>query len=429
MGGGGRGGRGGGGGGMMGEEKPGSTRIVSILPEGTEVKKGLIVCQLDKSAFEDEFQVQLIRFASAQLWLDQARTILEVAEISQREYRDGIYPQDLQLIRQYITTCQIEKERATRNLEWSRDMQKKGFRTISQLKADELSDQQTSIALEEAEGMLERLEKFTGPKILKSLEAKIKAIVADKKNQEASFELEKQRLARLHKCIENCTLRAPGDGILVYVNQTNGWGRVVQQIEQGTTVREGQAIFQLPDPQHMRVKARINETKVGLVKNGQEAIIRVDAFPERLMHGTVAEVTAISTPVNGPFSDVRIYYATVNIEEGGFSDLRPGLTAEVLFKSTAKSGVTRVPIQAVRSIEGKHYVAFHKPARNAESDVELWRWKRVELGLSNPDFVEVVSGVSRGDRVVADPHTLPVPEAMPDDQPGASAVATLNLHP
>ena len=74
-------------------------------------------------------------------------------------------------------------------------MAKKGFRTSSQLKADELSDQQASIALEEAEGMLERLEKFTGPKILKSLEAKIKAIEADKKNQEASFELEKQRLA------------------------------------------------------------------------------------------------------------------------------------------------------------------------------------------------------------------------------------------
>ena len=135
-------------------------------------------------------------------------------------------------------------------------MKKKGFRTSGQLKADQLNDQQASIALEEAEGMLERLEKFTGPKILKSLEAKIKAIVADKKNQEASFELEKQRLARLQKCIDNCTLRAPGDGILVYVNQTNRWGQVDQPIEQGVTVREGQSIFQLPDPQHMRVKTR-----------------------------------------------------------------------------------------------------------------------------------------------------------------------------
>ena len=414
---------------MMEEEKPGSTRIVSILPEGTQVTKGQLVCQLDSSAFDDELKVQLIRYAQAKSWLDQAATILEVAQISQREYRDGILPQDLQLIRQYITTCRIEKERAAQNLEWSRAMKQKGFRTTAQLKADGLNDQQASIALEEAQGMFERLDKFTGPKILKSLEAKIKAIVADKKNQEASFELEKQRLARLQKCIDNCTLRAPGDGILVYANQANRWGQVDQPIEQGVTVREGQSIFQLPDPQHMRVKTRVNETKVGLLKTGQEAIIRVDAFPERPLHGTVAEVTAISTPLNGPFSDVRIYYATVNIKEGGFADLRPGLTAEVLFKSSAKVGVTRVPLQAVRAIDGKHYVAVHEPTQGREAGKASWRWKRIELGLSDPDFVEVVSGVKRGDRVVANPQKLPIPDAMPDEQPGAPAVATISLQP
>ena len=384
-------------------------------------------CELDSSSFQDELKAQLIRYAQAKSWLDQARSILEVNEITQREYRDGIYPQDLQLIRQYITTCQIEKERAAQNLNWSRAMHKKGFRSSAQLKADELNDQQTSIALEEAQGMLERLDKFTGPKILKSLEAKIKAILADKKNQEASFELEKQRLARLQKCIDNCTLRAPGDGILVYVNQSNRWGQVEQPIDQGVTVREGQAIFQLPDPEHMRVKTRINETKVGLIKTGQEAIIRVDAFPDRPLHGTVAEVTAISIPMNG--SDVRFYYATVSIAEGGFAALRPGLTAEVLFKSSARNSVTRVPLQAVRSIDGKHYVAVHEPAPNAGADTTSWRWKRVELGLSDPDFVEVVSGVRRGDRVVAHPQVLPVPEAMPDEKPGASAVAAISLHP
>jgi len=60
--------------------------------------------------------------------------------------------------------------------------------------------------------MLKRLIVFTGPKIIKSLEAKVKAIESDRKNQEAAFELEKQRLARLQKCIDGCTLRAPGDG-------------------------------------------------------------------------------------------------------------------------------------------------------------------------------------------------------------------------
>src|SRR5208283_2946040 len=255
-------------------------------PEGTRVKKGQVVCELDAAAFEDELQAQLVRWLKAKSWVDQAKSILEVSEISLREYRDGIYPQDLQLIRQYIQTCKIEKERSERNANWSREMFKKGYRTA----------------------------------------AKIKAVESDKKNQEASFQLETQRRDRLQRNIDHCTLRAPDEGILVYVNQTNGWGQVQQQIDQGVTVREGQPIFQLPDPKSMRVKARINETKMGLLRSGQRALVKVDAFPDRLMQGTVAEITAISTPVNGPFSDVRIYFAMVKIDQGN-DELRPGLSA------------------------------------------------------------------------------------------------------
>jgi len=411
----------------MDDEKPGSTRIVSILPEGTRVTKGQVVCELDASAFDDELQAQLVRWLKAKSWVDQAKSILEVSEISLREYRDGIYPQDLQLIRQYIQTCKIEKERSERNANWSRDMFKKGFRTAAQLKADELNDQEKGIALEEAEGMLERLAKFTGPKNIKSLEAKVKAVESDKKNQEASFQLETQRRDRLQRNIDRCTLCAPDEGIVVYMNQTNGWGQVQQQIDQGVTVREGQPIFQLPDPKSMRVKARINETKMGQLRSGQKAMIKVDAFPDRLMPGTVAEITAISTPVNGPFSDVRIYFAIVNIDQG-HDDLRPGLSAEVFLKCDSHTNVTRVPIQAVRSIDGKHYVALHQTSSPAAQN-SSWEWKRVELGLSDPNFVEVVSGVKRGERVVANSLALPAPESIPEEQAEAPSVANVSMQP
>jgi len=411
----------------MFDEKPGSTVIVSILPEGTRVTKGQVVCELDRSAFDDELQAQLVRWLKAKSWVDQAKSILEVSEISLREYRDGIYPQDLQLIRQYIETCKIEKERSERNANWSRDMFKKGLRTAAQLKGDELNDQEKSIALEEAEGMLERLVKFTGPKNIKSLEAKIKAVESDKKNQEASFQLETQRRDRLQRNIDHCMLRAPAEGIVVYMNQVNVWGMVQAQIDQGVTVREGQPIFQLPDPKSMQVKARINETKMGQLRSGQKALVKVDAFPERLLQGTVAEITAISTPVNGPFSDVRIYFAMVKIDEGD-DDLRPGLSAEVFFECGSHTNVTRVPIQAVRSIDGKHYVALHQPSPSAEQS-SPWKWKRVELGISDPSFVEVVSGVKRGERVVANSFALPAPDSIPEEQGEEPAVANVSMQP
>jgi HlyD family secretion protein len=410
-------GRGGGGGGMMGgeDEKPGSTRILEIVPEGTRVKAGDIVAKLDGSAYEDEEQAQLIRYLQAKAYVEQANAILEVNQITLREYRDGIFPQDMQLVRQYIETCRLEKERLERNLAWSRDMLKKGFRTAYQVKGDELAYEQSKIALGEAEGMLDRLTKQTGPKILKALEANVRAIQSDKLTQDASFNLEDQRLKRIKKNIVNCIVRAPGDGIVVYANQTDRWGQVTAPIDEGVTLRQDQPIFNLPDPRNMRVKARINESKVSLIQSGQRVLIAVDAFPERPMRGTVAEVTQINTPLNG--SDVRVYYANVDIEEG-HDGLRPGLSAQVTFRIDSRRAVTRVPIESIRWVGEKAYVARYD--RSRDDGEQSWRWRPIELGLSDSRHAEVLSGLQAGDRVVASPRALPGPTSDTIDPPATS---------
>lgn len=414
---GGGGGRGGGGGGGM-DEKPGSTRILWILPEGSEVKKGEVVCELDASAFRDELQLQEVRYLQAKAWVDQAAAILDVNKITYREYRDGIYPQDLQLVRQYIQTCRIERDRAEQNVIWSRGMNAKNLRTAVQLRADELDLQKADFVLSEAQGMLDRLEKFTAPKILKSLEAKLAAILTDKLAQDAMFALEKERLERLKKNIANCTLRAPRDGIVVYVNETNSWGRVTTQIMEGVTVREDQPIFQLPDPNKMRIKARINETKVAQVKSGQKCLVTIDAYPDRKLYGTVTDVTVISTPVNGPFSDVRVYFALIAIDNA-FEGLRPGLSGEVTFLYDQRKQVDRLPIAAIREVDGKAFVAIPDRAVAAQKRPP-YRWQKVELGLSDSDYVEILSGVAAGDHVVANPSAL----IMPALETAAPTIAT-----
>ncbi|MHB1560857.1 MAG: HlyD family secretion protein, partial [Isosphaeraceae bacterium] len=202
-GGGGRGGRGRGGMNQE-EEKPGSTRIVFIRPEGSKVQAGDIVAELDKSSYEDEERSQRIRYLQAKSYVEQAESQLEVAQITLKEYRDGIYPQDLQLIRHYIESCEIEQGRSARNLVWSREMFAMSYRSKFQVKGDEAALEQAEIALKEARGMYERLSKFTGPKIIKSLEANVAAIQADLLNQQASFSLETQRLERLRRNIAKC---------------------------------------------------------------------------------------------------------------------------------------------------------------------------------------------------------------------------------
>jgi multidrug resistance efflux pump len=424
--GGGRGGRGGGGGrgGMsLEDEKPGSTRIISLLPEGARVKKGDVVATLDSASYQDEEKAQLIRYLQAKAYVEQADSILQVNEISLREYRDGIYPQDVQLIKQYIETCEIERDRSARNLKWSREMLALGYRTPFQTKGDELALGQAQIALDEARGMLERLTKFTGPKILKSLEANVNAIRADKLTQDAAFSLETQRLERLRKNIENCTVKAPGDGIVVYANQSNRMGMLAVQIAEGVTLRENQPIFNLPDPKHMRVKAKINESKVAMVDTGQPVIIHIDAFPDRPLKGTVAEVTPISVPLRG--SDVRIYDANVDITEG-FDDLRPGLSAEIEIEIETRHNVTRVPIDSVRWVGNKPYVALHDPSGDDQGKPN-WRWQLIEIGLSDPAHAEVLSGLKPGDRVVARPSGLPPPVPESIEKPAKVEALSLNV--
>lgn len=399
------GGRGGGGGGnMMGQEQPGSTRILSILPEGTRVKAGDVVCELDSAAFKDELSAQKIRFIEAKAWVDQAKSILEVNEIARREYDEGIYPQDLQLIRQYISACETDAERARRNLIWAQSTQKKGFRTTAQVKADALALQQAETVLAEANGMLRRLQEFTGKRINTARRAKLQAIRADQLSLESSFQLEKERLDRLEKMISNCTLRAPRDGIVVYANQTNPWGRVDAQIQEGVTVHQTQPIFNLPNPKHMQVKAKVNETKVSFLRLGQPVLIRIDAFPDRPLRGTVQAITAIPAPTDA-MSDVRVYYATVSLESGGFDELRPGLSAEVHFEVDSERDVTRVPLQAVRWIGDQAYAAL----ATATSADKSWQWKPVVLGMSDSSFAAVISGLKPGDRIIADAESLPAP--------------------
>ncbi len=396
------------------DEKVGSTRIIWLKPEGSDVKEGEVVCELDSSAFKDELQAQRIKWLQAKSWVEQAKEIYEFNDLILREYKDGIYPEDLQTVRHYIHNCETDYDRAVKNEAWSREVYQKRYRASAQYEADQDTVRQTALALSEARGMENRLLKYTGPRLIKSMEAKLQSIKSDWLAQQASFGIEDDRLKRLEKMVANCTIRAPKDGILVYASQSSGWGRNEVQILEGVTVREGQTLFDLPDPKHMRVKVKVNESKMASVRPGQRALIRIEAFPGRLMPGKVAEITAIPASQNR-FSDVKLYIATVDLDDGGFEGLRPGMTTEITFLIDAETKVTRVPVQAVRWAGGRSFVAVGARI----NDETKWDWREVTLGLMNPTFAQVVKGLTPGEKVVATPEKLtPAPDPNRIAEPG-----------
>jgi hypothetical protein len=189
------------------------------------------------------------------------------------------------------------------------------------------------------------------------------------------------------------------------------------------TVREGQPIFSLPDPLHMRIKAKINETKINQVHVGQQADILIDAYPGRRLKGVVTAINPISV-TSGMISDVRVYYANIDILEG-FAELRPGLTVEVVLHSESKDQATRVPVDSLRWIKDQPYVAVHDPG-SKDSGKPSWNWRRVQLGLFGTHHAEVIEGVKLGDRIVAHPSGLPEPLLDQEIAP-ARGLATASL--
>lgn len=384
---------------MMGGEKNGSTTILTIIPEGASVKAGQVVCELDKAPFEDELRNQVIRYDQAKAAYDQVKYALEVNKIATQEYISGVLPQDKEAIRIYEEQCKSLTEQARKTYAWSKAMEKRKLRNSTQVQADFIAVEQNEINLAEASGMKERLEKFAAPRILKELEAKGEAIRADLLSKESSLMIENERKERLEKAIANCTLVAPRDGIISYVNVTSPWGSVDYRVEPGAVVREGQAIFNLPDPKEMRIKCKVNETKVAKVQIGMPVKIQIDAIADRVFDGKVTELTAIPAPAEGPISEIHVYYAMISIDTGDFDGLKPGLSALVHFAADFENDVPVVPVSAVRWIDRTPFVAV--------LDGESPAWRPVTLGLTNEEQAEVKTGLKEGERVVLNPEDIP----------------------
>ena len=278
-----------------------------------------------------------------------------------------------------------------------------GFRTETQLAADAAVFEQAQIALRDAEAMRQRLVKYTGERIKKALRAKIEAVHADLLSLESSFQLETERLRRIKTMVANCTMRAHREGIVVYANRTNGRGRTELQIGEGLTVYPSQPIFRLLDARHLEVRARINESQITRVRSGQRVLIHLEAYPDRVLEGSVAEIMPIPSAADGPFSDVRSFSANVRIESGAFESMRPGLSAALEFLVEQRHEVTRVPLEAIRWVDDRSYAVVE----TSTPDGPDWLWKPVALGATDTEFAEVKSGLTPGDRVIAHCDSLP----------------------
>lgn len=119
-------------------------------------------------------------------------------------------------------------------------------------------------------------------------------------------------------------------------------GQVVQAGSGG--VSAGTVIATMADLSKVRARALVSETEIGQVQVGQDAVVLVDAFPERAFNGTVSKIE----PSAVVQQNVTMFPVLISLDNAE-GLLRPGMNGEVSVRTNERQQVITVPNDAIRS--------------------------------------------------------------------------------
>lgn len=377
----------------------GGTSILKIVPEGTEVEAGESLVTLDSSTIEDQLNAQKISLGKAQASKIQAEENFAAAEIAVQEYAEGTYVKELQIAEANINIAQENLRSSENLLEHTRKMSRKGFTTSLQVEADEFAVERSKLELDSAKTAKDVLEKFSRRKMLKELEAKREAAGALVKSEQAAFNLEQSKLSRLERQLNNCEIKAPQNGIVIYANDQGG-GRGFSsnsgvKIEEGATVRESQTILRLPDLSNMQVKMTVHESKVERLKVGMPANVKIS---DREFQGKIISIANQPEPGSWMSANLKEYATIVKID-GEAEGLKPAMTAEVEVLIADLTDVLTVPVSCVVEQGGK----FNAWVVNGPGKFER---RPLTVGLTNDRVFEIKDGLKEGDVVLLNPKAM-----------------------
>jgi HlyD family secretion protein len=366
--------------------------IIRIVPEGTYVQPGDFLVELDSSSLRDQLVQQQIKVANEKALLIQAQRAYDTAVIAKQEYLEGQYRQQRLAIEIDNFIAQENRRRAEDYLKYSQSLAQKGYITQAQLEADQFALEKAVKEMESARTKLDVLERFTKPKYLMQLNADIETAKAKLEAQQHSCELQEQELRKIEDQIKKCIITAPEAGQVVYANQIGVRGQTDIIIQEGVRVRQYQTIIRLPDPKRMQVRTKVNESKIGLVRVGLPAKIRVDALANMEFDGEVIEVGEYPLPSSFFNSNVKDYQVLVKINNPN-EQLRAGLTAQVTMLSQRETNVLQVPVQAVFEHAGDFYCIIIDQNGSLKP-------VKVDIGPSNDKFVVIKQGLQERQEVV-----------------------------
>lgn len=162
---------------------------------------------------------------------------------------------------------------------------------------------------------------------------------------------------------------------------------IVRSVEPGQSAAANDAILVLSD--RLIVNAQFDETDIGRVKIGQDAVITLDAYPNMKVKGTVDHIAYESKLVN----NVNIYDVDIlPMEIPEF--FRSGMSANVEVVEKEKKNVLLIPVEAITKEQGRTYVMVKN------GHINKIEKREVDIGISDERDAEVISGLSTEDIII-----------------------------
>ena len=330
------------------------TKIASIVPEGSVVKVGDVIAELDR-------QPVATKIADVTLTLQKAQADFTTAQLDSAL--------NLAQAREDVRTAEFALE------------EKKLAREQAKYEAPTIK-RQAEIDYEKAQRALDQSKR--------NLLTKTKQAVAKMSSVGADLGRQQNNLTNLQTVRDQFSVRAPAPGMVIYVREWNGKKKGVGSMWNAWE----STVATLPDLTQMESETYVNEVDVRKLALGQKVQISLDADPTKKLSGTVTHIANVGE--QRPNQDSKVFEVKIEIATAD-TTLRPGMTTANAIETASIRNVLSVPLEAVVTEGGYSYV-FKKSGRGVVKQM-------VETGAMNDNEIVVRRGVEAGDRVLLAPPT------------------------
>jgi HlyD family secretion protein len=362
--------------------------VTFLAPEGLQVQPGDLVARIDPTPLTRELERTEQALAQARLELRVMDDQLGELQAAVKVTEDGEDSLDVEEAAVALKLAERQLERARREVTELTPLLASGYITRDELDRAVLDAEQREAAARLAARRLDTLRNQVQPQ--NRQKALLQAAQQTARRQftaDRLDDLEAQSNA-LREAIEACAIYAGASGLVVYEENFSVSPR--RRVRVGDRVTPSQGLITIPEIERMVVETSVREVDVHQVTVGLPVGIRLDAFPDQVLDGTVELVGTLARgALDRPYDDKR-YEVRVAVPASPLP-LRPDMTARVEIRIAERATATRLPVTAVFERNGAKVAHVVRPG-----GVET---RRLELGLFDGSHFEVRDGVAPGDRV------------------------------